>query len=100
MITVIDAILSINSNAKVTCTNEDIDTIQWHDGTAVISKTDIEAKQAELQTAYNNNAYQRTRATEYPSIQEQLDLQYWDNVNGTTNWKDAITKVKSDNPKD
>ena len=99
MITVIDAILAINSNAKVTCNNEDIDTIQWHDGTAVLSKTDIEAKQAELQTAYNNNAYQRTRATEYPELKEQLDMQYKDLLNGTTTWKDAIAKVKSDNPK-
>jgi len=27
-------------------------------------------------------------------------MQYWDKVNGTTNWEDAIAKVKSDNPKD
>ena len=40
------------------------------------------------------------RAKEYPSIQEQLDMQYWDNVNGTTIWKDAVAKVKSDNPKE
>jgi hypothetical protein len=26
-------------------------------------------------------------------------MQYWDNVNGTTTWKDAIAKVKADNPK-
>ena len=39
------------------------------------------------------------RQTEYPSIQDQLDMQYWDNVNSTTTWKDAIAKVKSDNPK-
>ena len=40
-----------------------------------------------------------TRATAYPTIQDQLDMQYWDNVNGTTTWKDAVAKVKSDNPK-
>jgi hypothetical protein len=33
------------------------------------------------------------------TIQDQLDMQYWDNVNGTTNWEDAIAKVKADNPK-
>ena len=42
---------------------------------------------------------QLTRATAYPSIQDQMDMQYWDAVNGTTTWKDAIAKVKSDNPK-
>ena len=35
----------------------------------------------------------------YPSIQEQLDMQYWDSVNGTTTWKDAIATVKTENPK-
>ena len=35
----------------------------------------------------------------YPSIQEQLDMQYWDSVNGTTTWKDAIDTVKTENPK-
>ena len=37
--------------------------------------------------------------TGYISVKEQLDMQYWDAVNGTTTWKDAIAKVKSDNPK-
>tara|TARA_R100000329_G_C7617627_1_gene219410 strand:+ start:2051 stop:2407 length:357 start_codon:yes stop_codon:yes gene_type:complete len=41
----------------------------------------------------------KKRAYCYPSIQEQFDMQYWDAINGTTKWKDAITKVKSDNPK-
>tara|TARA_Y100000114_G_C11578452_1_gene239862 strand:- start:72 stop:425 length:354 start_codon:yes stop_codon:yes gene_type:complete len=60
---------------------------------------EVSAKKTELQTQYDNNEYQRDRAAAYPSIQDQLDMQYWDNVNGTTNWKDAIAKVKSDNPK-
>jgi len=42
---------------------------------------------------------QLKRASAYPSLQEQMDMQYWDSVNGTTTWKDAIAKVKSDNPK-
>ena len=43
--------------------------------------------------------YSANRVSQYPSIQEQLDMQYWDSVNGTSTWKDAIAKVKSDNPK-
>ena len=42
---------------------------------------------------------QLTRAAAYPSLQEQMDMQYWDAINGTTKWKDLITKIKSDNPK-
>ena len=40
-----------------------------------------------------------TTDTTYASIQEQLDMQYWDKKNGTTTWVDAITKIKTDNPK-
>ena len=99
---IIEAILKINPNAKVVVRGTDINTceIEWYDGTPEIPKADIEAKMAELETEYDNNKYQRDRATAYPSIQEQLDMQYWDKVNGTTNWEDAIAKVKSDNPKD
>jgi hypothetical protein len=74
-------------------------------GTAIFSDTqayswsEISAEQSSLQTAYDNNEYQRDRVNAYPSIQDQLDMQYWDNVNSTTTWKDAIAKVKSDNPK-
>ena len=39
------------------------------------------------------------RRLEYPSMQDQLDMQYHDELNGTTTWKDALAKVKSENPK-
>ena len=93
----IDAILKINPDAKVTIKADG--EIVWHDGTTPIPVADIEAKMTELQAEYDANEYQRERATAYPSIQEQLDMQYWDKVNGTTNWQDAIAKVKSDIPK-
>ena len=98
---IINAILKINPNAVVTVEGDDIDTcnIIWLEGTTPISKADIEAKMVEVQAEYDANQYQRDRATAYPTIQEQLDMQYWDNVNGTTNWEDAIAKVKADNPK-
>jgi len=52
--------------------------------------------------AQNEEALNETlsvRAGEYPSIQDQLDMQYHDLVNGTTTWKDAIQAVKDSNPK-
>ncbi len=98
---IIEAILKINPNAVVSVRGDNIDTceIQWHNGTTPIPKADIEAKMIEVQAEYDANQYQRDRATAYPTIQDQLDMQYWDNVNGTTTWEDAIAKVKSDNPK-
>jgi len=98
---IIESILKINPNAVVTVRGDDINTceIEWHNGTTPISKADIEAKMVEVQAEYDANQYQRDRATAYPSIQDQLDMQYWDNINGTTTWEDAIAKVKADNPK-
>ncbi len=92
-----EAILKINPKAEVMIDNNDINQITWLNGTTPIPVADIEAKMTELQAEYDANQYQRDRV--YPSIQEQLDMQYWDKVNGTTNWEDAIAKVKLDTPK-
>ena len=43
--------------------------------------------------------YIQARQQAYGSVQDQLDMQYWDSVNSTTLWADHIAKVKSDNPK-
>lgn len=43
--------------------------------------------------------YIQARQEAYGSIADQLDMQYWDSVNGTSTWKDHIAQVKSDNPK-
>tara|TARA_R100000231_G_scaffold60972_1_gene49702 strand:- start:7197 stop:7499 length:303 start_codon:yes stop_codon:yes gene_type:complete len=45
------------------------------------------------------NGYKRARQEAYLPIAEQLDMQYWDGVNETTNWVDHIAQVKADNPK-
>ena len=43
--------------------------------------------------------YIQARQEAYGDLGSQLDMQYWDLVNGTTTWKDHITQVKTDNPK-
>ena len=95
--TVITAILKINPNAEVSVSGDDINTIEWHNGTTPIAKADIEAKMAELQTEYDNNKYQRDRAAEYPSIKDQLDDIYHNGIDG---WKTTIKTVKDKYPKE
>jgi len=46
-----------------------------------------------------NFGYVRSRQAAYLPLAEQLDMQYWDNVNGTTTWQDHIAEVKANNPK-
>ena len=44
-------------------------------------------------------SYTELRAAEYPTIQEQEDMKYWDEINGTTVWRDTITAIKDKYPK-
>ena len=44
-------------------------------------------------------SYDRLRQQEYPTIQEQEDMKYWDEINGTTVWRDTITAIKDKYPK-
>jgi len=76
------------------------DSLEWLDTEQTQpTEAEITAEVARLQAEYNTNEYQRQRATAYPSIQEQLDMQYWDSVNGTTTWADAIAAIKEGFPK-
>ena len=90
------AILAINPSAQVSVTAEDLDQITWHDGTPVISKSDIQTKQAELKADYDAKDYQRKRALMYPAIQDQLDDLYHNGING---WKATIKTTKDKYPK-
>ena len=59
---IIEAILKINSNAKVAITDNDIDQIEWLEGTTPIPKADIEAKMAELPTEEEEATQKETDA--------------------------------------
>ena len=83
-------------------------TVIINDGTGAFDKdgnsitlvqSAIDAARTTLNTEAAAVKYKTDRATSYPSIQDQLDMQYWDKKNGTTTWVDAVAKVKSDNPK-
>ena len=58
----------------------------------------IEDRKNSLLDEYNFG-YIQARQESYGSVQDQLDMMYWDGVNGTTTWADHIAQVKADNPK-
>jgi hypothetical protein len=43
-------------------------------------------------------SYAELRIAAYPDIADQLDMQYWDGVNGTTTWADRIQAIKDAHP--
>ena len=91
----VDAIRSLHKGSYDKATEDKID---WKDGHTTTAEEDsaIDAEQTRLQAL---DDYQAPRKAEYPSIGDQLDMQYHDELNGTTTWKDAVAKVKADNPK-
>ena len=44
--------------------------------------------------------YIEKRLKEYPPLGEQLDMLYWDQMNGTNVWQDKITEIKNKYPKE
>jgi len=64
-----------------------------------IDESLVAVQLTKLHAEYDAQEYARNRATAFPSIGDQLDMQYHDLLDGTTTWKDAIAKVKEDNPK-
>ena len=70
------------------------------DGNSVtLDAVKVAAARKSLDDAAAAIKYKSDRAAAYASVGDQLDMQYWDAVNGTTTWKDHVAKVKADHPK-
>ena len=93
-----DAIWHLKNDAQYTIGEDGLSTLVWLDGNPTnITNSQIETKLVELETAHTNNAYQRNRANDYPSIADQLDKIYH---SGLTEWKKVIKATKDKYPKD
>jgi|TARA_A100001518_G_C1215134_1_gene57891 hypothetical protein len=114
MITIVDAIKALDANAEFVMSGDPSDQAEYEanvkfvsgadeNGTAIFKDTqdftwaEVSAKKAELQTEYDNNQYQRDRASEYPSWQDQLDDIFHNGIDG---WKTTIQAVKDKYPKE
>ena len=99
----IDAILKINPNAKVTIKADG--EIVWHDGTTPIPVADIEAKMAEMANEPEQSDYAQARKNSYPEIGDQLDM-LWHSIDQDPQLKskyfefyEAIKAFKVKHPK-
>ena len=76
---------------------EDINRITWQDGNPTnITNQQILDKQVELKADYDAKQYQRDRAEEYPTWEDQLDDIYHNGIDG---WKATIKVTKDKYPK-
>ena len=96
----VNALISIRPSALWELHGDSYEGLIWKDvAQTKPSEAELIAECERLQAEYEVKQYQRDRASAYPSIQEQLDLLYWDKVNGTDNWEQAIAAVKAEYPK-
>ena len=99
----IDAILKINPNAKVTIKADG--EIVWHDGTTPIPVADIEAKMVKMANEPEQSNYAQARKNAYPEIGDQLDM-LWHSIDQNPKLKseyfefyEAIKAIKVKHPK-
>ena len=73
---------------------------EWNVSEAKPTDEQLNTFESEATTLENNSKIDTKRRTEYLSWQEQLEMIYKDQKNGTTTYKDHCDKVRSDNPKE
>ena len=72
---------------------------EWNvSGVAQPTDEQLNAVDSAADLSERQNSARAARKTAYGDLGDQLDMQYHDNVDGTTTWKDHVAKVKADNP--
>ena len=72
---------------------------EWNvSGVAQPTDEQLNAVDSAADLSERQNSARAARKTAYGDLGDQLDMQYHDNVDGTTTWKDHVAKVKTDNP--
>jgi hypothetical protein len=92
------ALQSLRPGASWSILGEDYENLIWSDENELPPPTEeeVQAEIERLKAEYNNNQYQRDRASAYPSIEDQLDTLYHQGYDG---WKARIDEVKNKYPK-
>ena len=99
MITVHQAIVSLEPNAGFILKDDDIDTLVWtKDDVTQPSNEDILAEQSRLQAEYDAKDWERNRQAEYPSLENCIHA-LLDGGDTLTDLQALRTQIKSDNPK-
>ena len=97
MIRKAQAISSLCPTAEWALIGDQEEQLQWlSPNISQPTEAEIQAEVARLQAEYDNNEYQRQRASAYPSIADQLDKIYHEGIDA---WKADIAAVKNQYPK-
>ena len=72
---------------------------EWNVPEPQPTEAELSAAEASANAADALEATIHARKVAYGGIGDQLDMMYWDQVNGTNIWFDHVAQVKTDNPK-
>jgi len=99
-ISIEESIVSLNSQASMEISGRDLDTctITWTNGTAEISKTNIQIEMDRLQVEYDALDWKRNRKAEYPSVQDLVVALYDTDDKAAIEAKRAEIKLKYPKP--
>ena len=85
-------------NARIE--GDKITIIEWRSSDPQPSQEEVDRAVEEYKVHWEKTeGYRERRKAKFAAVEDQLDMQYWDAVNGTTTWKAHVAKVKADNPK-
>ncbi len=63
------------------------------------TQSEIDGYIVEYEAHLKATEYMEKRKSEYPPIEDQLDMIFWDKKNGTTEWEDSVQVIKDKYPK-
>ena len=96
MITTAEALQSLKPKAEWVIHG---DVLTWMDSEQTEpTQSEIDAEVIRLQAEYDSQEYARNRKAEYDQL-NQFEMQFDDQLNGTTTWVDAINAIKQEFPK-
>ena len=84
------------SHPTVVCVNDDLGAFDKDGKSVTLDQSKIDAARTTMDAELAATKYQRDRAAEYPSIEDQLDTIYHSGVAG---WKTTIKAIKDKYPK-
>jgi len=98
--TITDAILALHPTNSFVLKGGNYSQIEWVNAPESPStQKQVDDKLKELQAEWDAQEYARKRKAEYDAL-NQFEMQYDDEEDGTTTWKDAIAAIKTKYPKE
>ncbi len=87
-----------NTHSTVVSINGGTDATDANGNVVTLDEALITAEITRLQAEYDSQEYARNRKAEYEQL-NQFEMQFDDQLNGTTTWVDAINAIKQEFPK-